>query len=223
MGPSAGLNRAQRRSALRSLLCGIALLAVASTLLPAARADALAQLRQFASSTSAARGEFSQRVVRSTGQAGASTSGVFSFQRPGRFRWEVQKPHAQIIVADGTTLTLFDPDLNQATLRKLDAALGSTPAALLFGSGDLDSAFTLKPGQTKDGVEWLEATPRDKDSGYERIGIGLRAGAPVAMEIRDAFGQVTLITFTRIERNPELPPETFKFVPPKGADVIRQD
>lgn len=186
-------------------------------------ADPLAQLREFVAASASAKGEFSQRVIKSTGQPGASSSGTFSFKRPGQFRWEVQKPYAQSIVSDGQTLAIFDPDLNQATMRKLTNALGSTPAAILFGTGDLDAAFELTPGAKRDGVEWLEATPRERDSGYERIGIGMRDGEPAAMEIRDAFGQLTQITFTRIERNPQLDPGTFKFVPPAGADVIRQD
>jgi outer membrane lipoprotein carrier protein len=181
----------------------------------AARASAIDQLRQFASSTQAARGEFTQQQIRSNGRAGETSRGTFAFARPGRFRWEVSAPYEQLVVTDGERLHFYDKDLRQVTVRR------ATPAALLFGSNDLDAAFTLKEAGAADGLEWLEALPRSKESGFERIRIGFRAGLPEAMEVRDAFGQTTRFAFRGIERNPSIDPSQFRFTAPKGVDVVQ--
>jgi outer membrane lipoprotein carrier protein len=207
------------RSARRALLAaGFAVAALAP--LPAAAA-ALDQLRSFASGTQAARGEFTQQQVRSSGRTGESASGRFAFARPGRFRWEVQQPYEQTIVTDGERLYFYDKDLKQVTVRKVDDAVSATPAAILFGANDLDAHFELKEAGTADGVEWLEAVPRNRDSGFDRIRIGFRGGLPEAMEVRDAFGQTTRFAFRAIERNPSLDPGLFRFTTPAGVDVIR--
>ena len=111
--------------------------------------------------------------------------------------------------------------MNQVTIKKLGDALGSSPAAILFGSNDLEKNFTLKEAGSKNGLEWLEATPKAKDTTFDHIGIGLRNGVPEAMELRDSFGQVSLLTFTKFEKNPPMPANQFKFVVPKGADVFQ--
>ena len=200
------------------------LIAAALAPLPAA-ATALEQFHAFVAGTRAARGEFTQRLVKvDTATGGAKVSnastGTFLFARPGKFIWTYQKPYEQVLQADGDKLYIFDKDLNQVTVRKLGNALGSSPAAILFGSNDLDKNFSLKEIGLKDGLEWLEATPRTKDTTFEKIGIGLRNGLPEAMELRDSFGQVSLLSFTRFEKNPALATEQFRFVPPKGADVF---
>ena len=192
--------------------------------LPAA-ATALEQFHAFVAGTRAARGEFTQRLVKADAASGAAkvstaSTGTFLFARPGKFIWTYQKPYEQVLQADGDKLYIFDKDLNQVTVRKLGNALGSSPAAILFGSNDLDKNFSLKEIGLKDGLEWLEATPRNKDTTFEKIGIGLRNGLPEAMELRDSFGQVSLLSFTRFEKNPALAAEQFRFVPPKGADVF---
>lgn len=199
-------------------LC-VALPALART--GAARASAIDQLRQFASSTQAARGEFTQQQIRSNGRAGETSRGTFAFARPGRFRWEVSAPYEQLVVTDGERLHFYDKDLRQVTVRRATDAIGATPAALLFGSNDLDAAFTLKEAGAADGLEWLEALPRSKESGFERIRIGFRAGLPEAMEVRDAFGQTTRFAFRGIERNPSIDPSQFRFTAPKGVDVVQ--
>ena len=186
-------------------------------------AAALDQLKSFVASTKAAKGEFTQQQVKMIdGSAKVSnlSSGSFSFARPGKFIWTYQKPYEQLLQADGDKLYIYDKDLNQVTIKKLGNALGSSPAAILFGSNDLEKNFTLKEAGTKDGMEWLEATPKAKDSTFDQIGIGLRNGVPQAMELRDSFGQVSLLTFKKFEKNPPLPANGFKFVVPKGADVF---
>jgi outer membrane lipoprotein carrier protein len=199
----------------------IALLA----LLPAfSCAAALDQFKTFVAGTHSARGEFTQRQVKmidGSAKISRPSSGSFVFARPGRFIWTYQKPYKQVIQADGEKLYLYDKDLNQVTVRKLGNALGSSPAAILFGSNELEKNFTLKEAGTKDGLEWLEAIPKAKDTSFEKIGIGLRNGLPEAMELRDSFGQVSILTFKKFERNPAIKTGQFRFVAPKGADVLR--
>jgi len=204
----------------RRALLGAVFAAAALGSLPAAAA-ALDQLRGFAAGTQAARGEFTQQQVRANGRAGESASGRFAFSRPGRFRWDVVRPYEQTIVTDGARLYFYDKDLRQVTVRKVDEAVSATPAAILFGANDLDAHFELKEAGAADGVEWLEAVPRSRESGFDRIRIGFRGGLPEAMEVLDAFGQTTRFAFRAIERNPALDPELFRFQPPPGVDVIR--
>jgi outer membrane lipoprotein carrier protein len=144
------------------------------------------------------------------------------FQRPGKFRWTYNKPYEQVIVADGTHLVLYDKDLNQVTIRKLGKALPSSPASILFGSNEFDKEFEVSDAGVRDGLEWVQAKPRAKDSTFERIEIGFKDGLPHAMRLADNFGQVTQLIFSKIERNPKLDAESFTFTPPKGADVLTE-
>ena len=189
-------------------------------------ASALAQFKSFVAATKSAKGEFTQRLVKidKTGatKVSSASSGTFLFARPGKFIWTYQKPYEQVLQADGDKLYIYDKDLNQVTIKKLGNALGSSPAAILFGSNDLEQNFTLKEAGTKEGLEWLEATPKAKDTTFDHIGIGLRNGVPEAMELRDSFGQVSLLSFNKFEKNPALAAQQFKFVLPKGADVFQQ-
>jgi outer membrane lipoprotein carrier protein len=187
----------------------------------AAHATALDQFKSFVAGTKSARGEFTQTQVMKT-KTGKTSSGTFVFARPGKFIWTYQKPYEQLLQADGDTLYLYDKDLNQVTTRKLGGALGSSPAAILFGSNDLEKNFTLAEAGTHDGLEWLNATPKSKDTTFEQIGIGLKDGIPQAMELKDNFGQTVLLKFTSFQRNPTLGAQTFKFEIPKGAEVVKQ-
>lgn len=204
---------------------GVVLVAGLSALMFSApsSASALEQFKQFVASTQSAKGEFVQRLVKvDSGVVKASTtsSGTFVFARPGKFIWTYQKPYAQVLQADGDKLFIYDQDLNQVSIKKLGNALGSSPAAILFGSNDLEKNFTLKEGAVKDGLEWLEATPKTKDTSFDRIGIGLKDGVPQAMELRDSFGQTSLLSLIHFEKNPELNASHFHFTVPKGADVF---
>ena len=189
----------------------------------AANANAIDDLHSFASQTRTAKGNFTQRVVSRNQKASQPTSGDFVFARPGRFRWTYNHPYEQVLVADGEKLSIYDKDLNQVTVRKLGDALGGTPAAMLFGSNDLDKNFELKDAGVRDGVAWLEAKPKTRDTAFEKISIGFRNGELAAMELRDALGQLTLLTFSDIERNPQVDASTFTFTSPKGADVLQQN
>ncbi|MCX7201327.1 MAG: outer membrane lipoprotein chaperone LolA, partial [Burkholderiales bacterium] len=194
-----------------------ALLVVLCSLPQAATAAALEQLREFVSSTRSARGEFTQQQVLGSGRSGQSSSGTFAFARPGKFRWEVSRPYEQLVVTDGERVHFFDKDLRQVTVRKVTEAISATPAAILFGSNDLEANFVVTDGGTVDGLEWLEAVPRNKESGFDRIRIGFKGGLPAAMDVRDAFGQGNRFTFKAIERNPTLDATQFRFTAPKGV------
>ena len=187
-----------------------------------AGAAALEQLRAFLTDTRSARGEFTQKVLRSDGGVAESSSGDFAFSRPGRFRWEVRRPYEQLLVADGQKLYFYDKDLNQVTVRRLTDSMASTPAAILFGDSDLERDFALRELAPRDGLEWVEALPRNKDAGFERIALGFRDGLPATMEVGDAFGRTTVFEFRAIARNAAVPPDLFRFVPPKGVDVVEQ-
>ncbi len=200
----------------------LAVVAAGCALLAPAHGGSLDQLRAFLTQTSSARGEFVQRVSARSGSAQPVSSGRFAFQRPGKFRWIYEKPYEQVIVADGTRLVLYDRDLNQVTIRKLGAALPSSPASILFGSNEFDKEFEVTDAGVRDGLEWVRAKPRAKDSTFELIEIGFRDGLPQAMRLADNFGQVTQLIFSKLERNPKLDADFFKFAPPKGADVLTE-
>jgi outer membrane lipoprotein carrier protein len=190
----------------------------------AAQAGALDQFKSFVGSTRAARGEFIQTQVKKPGSSKAAVpaSGTFIFARPGKFIWTYVKPYEQLLQADGEQLYIYDKDLNQVTVKKLGDALGSSPAAILFGSNDLEKNFTLSEAPPRaDGLEWLNAVPKAKDSQFQQISIGLKNGTPAAMELRDSFGQTSVLTFNKFEKNPSLGAQQFKFVTPKGADVFK--
>jgi outer membrane lipoprotein carrier protein len=189
------------------------------------QAAALEQFKRFVTDTKSARGEFRQRMVKEEGgklRTSAESSGSFQFARPGKFIWSYQKPYEQVLQADGDKLYIYDKDLNQVTVKTLGNALGSSPAAILFGSNDLEKNFALSDAGEREGIEWLQAIPKTKDTQFEKIGIGLKDGVPVAMELRDSFGQISLLSFIRFEKNPSLPANHFRFVMPKGADVLQQ-
>ena len=200
----------------------LAVVAAGCALLAPAHGGSLDQLRAFLTQTASARGEFVQRVSSRSGAAQPAASGRFAFQRPGRFRWTYDKPYEQVIVADGTRLVLYDKDLNQVTIRKLGAALPSSPASILFGSNDFEKEFEVTDAGARDGLEWVQAKPRAKDSTFERIEIGFKDGLPQAMRLADNFGQETQLVFSKLERNPKLDAETFRFTPPRGADVLTE-
>jgi outer membrane lipoprotein carrier protein len=185
-----------------------------------AHAGSIDSLRAFVRETQTARAQFSQTVLDRNGRATSLASGVMAFSRPGKFRWTYDKPYAQLIVGDGAKLWIFDKDLNQVTVRKLDEALGSSPAALLAGNNEIERFFNLSEAGSRDGLEWLEAAPKSSDTLFAAVRMGFEGATLMQMELKDSFGQTTIIRFKKLERNPKLPADQFKFAPPKGADVI---
>lgn len=185
-----------------------------------AAAGAVDQLHDFLRNTKTLRADFAQVVIAKSGRKPQQSSGVVAISRPGKLRWEIQKPYPQLVVGDGEKVWIHDPELQQVTVRKAGQAIGGSPAALLSGSNELEKNFILKEAGESEGMAWVEATPRANDSGFERVRLGFAGSDLKAMELLDSFGQTTLIRFSRIEKNPALPASTFRFTPPAGADVV---
>ena len=185
-----------------------------------ARADALDALREFTREVKTGRANFTQTVSAPDGSRRKTSSGHFEFARPDRFRFEYSKPFAQQIVADGRKVWLYDVDLNQVTVRAMSTALGATPVALLAGAA-IDKDFVLSAAPTEDGLDWVLALPRAKDSAQlQSLRIGFRGKALAGLDIVDAFGQRSQLRFSQVEANVRLADEAFRFVVPKGADLI---
>ena len=184
-----------------------------------ANAASVERFQSFLRTTQAAKADFQQKVFDKGGKLVQESRGNFSFLRPGRFRWTYVKP-PQLIVGDGERVWIHDADLNQVTVRRVSRVLGATPAALLAGASDIDKAFELVESGAKDGLEWLEAKPREKESSFERVRLGMSVSGVEAMELVDHFGQTTVLRFTNLVRNPQFDAGTFRFTPPKGVDVL---
>ena len=188
-----------------------------------ASAAATDALKVFLTQTQTVKARFAQMVLDKNLKPLQQAQGVMQFSRPGKFRWDYVKPYEQVIVGDGAKLWIYDKDLNQVTVRKLDHALGASPAALLSGSSnDLERDYILTNTGNDNGLDWLDAVPKNRDTAFERVRLGFGKAGLQAMELRDAFGQVTVITFADMERNPRISPEVFRFTPPKGVDVISE-
>lgn len=191
-------------------------------LLPSmAQSAAIDSLKTFIHGTRTVRATFSQTLLDRNMHVVQKATGTMQFERPGKFRWTYEKPYEQLIVGDGVKVWFYDHDLNQVTVRKLDLAIGSSPAALLAGSSAIESSFDLGENGLQGGLEWLEARPKSKEGTFELVRLGFTLdGTLTAMELRDNFGQTTVLIFSRLEKNPKLTPRLFKFTPPERADVI---
>ena len=192
-------------------------------------AGGIDSLENFVKNARSGRAEFTQVVTAPArdGQAARSktSSGTFEFARPNRFRFDYRKPFEQTIVADGQTLWLHDVDLNQVTARKQSQALGSTPAALIASASDLGALrkdFTLEDAPDRDGLQWVQATPKARDGQLHSVKAGFRGNDLAALEILDSFGQRSQIAFARMELNAAVAAASFQFKPPPGADVLKQ-
>jgi outer membrane lipoprotein carrier protein len=185
-----------------------------------ANAAAIDKLHQFLDSTRTVRADFSQTVVARNGRQGQVSSGVMIISRPGKFRWQIDKPYAQLLVGDGEKIWIHDPDLRQVTVRKAGPALGGTPAALLAGDSRIEKDFSLSEAGERDGLEWVDAVPKAPDSGFEKVSLGFAGDELRAMILLDSLGQTSSLVFARIERNPQLAPSLFRFTPPANTDVI---
>ncbi len=182
-------------------------------------ADATTQLRQFIETVRSATGQFEQQRLENRGNSRAQT-GQFAFKQPGQFLWQVEQPYEQLVLSDGKVLYQYDPDLAQVTRRPVSQSIGASPAAILFGSGSLDQAFTLTNLPADQGLDWLRAQPRNPEAGFTHVDIGFRNGLPARLLLLDAFGQTTRINLSNITRNPALDVNRFTFTPPPGVDVV---
>jgi outer membrane lipoprotein carrier protein len=177
-------------------------------------------LRRFFSEVNSFSARFSQVVLDERLSPIQESSGTLWIERPNKFRWDYEKPYKQRIVADGERLWVYDVGLQQVSVRRLSGGLGDTPAMLLAGRGRLEDNFTIKPLSAQNDIEWVQLSPRRKDSGYEDIRIGFAQGKLRVLEMVDGFGQVTRITFQSSRENPRIEPDRFSFTPPEGVDVV---
>ena len=183
-------------------------------------ASGLDDFLSFNTATRTATARFEQQVFDRAGKVVERASGTFAFQRPGKFRWTYEKPNKQLLVGDGQKLWIYDPDLAQVTVKRIDQAISSTPAALLAGKDDITRLFTLKDAGNADGLNWVEALPKAQDTGFERVRLGLAGKSLAAMELYDQLGGRTMLRFSDLKANATVAPDTFTFTPPKGADVL---
>jgi len=195
----------------------------ALALAPFAAASGLDDFLAFDAATRSATASFEQQAYDRSGRVVDRSSGTFAFARPGKFRWAYEKPHRELLVADGAKLWIYDPDLEQVTVKRIGNAISSTPAALLAGKDDITRLFTLRDAGTRDGLAWVEATPKAKDTGFDRVRLAMNGRTLAAMELYDQLGGHTVLHFTDLKANVSLPADTFRFTPPKGVDVIDED
>lgn len=178
------------------------------------------QLKAFLKSNASLSADFKQVSYNKAGQAAQASFGEFYLSRPGKFRWNYQKPFAQEIVSNAGKVWYYDVDLEQVTIKQLDDSLGSTPALLLTGQVDIDEKFVLEEQGSDDDMNWVRLSPKNEESGFKYILIGLNHGQLGGMELSDNFGQLTRIYFSNIKLNPVLQDSVFNFKPPKGVDVF---
>ena len=186
----------------------------------AAQAGAVDALKKFNADTDGISGSFSQTVK--SKKKTQSSSGSFQILRPGLFKWTYSKPYEQVIVGDGKTIWLYDTELKQVTKSGQDQTIGDSPAAILSNKDALESSYTLKEDGSSNGIDYVLATPKRNNAGYQFIRIGFKGDVLSAMELKDSFGNQTTIRFGSIHTKPSLSRGHFKFTPPKGVDVLSQ-
>jgi len=186
-----------------------------------ADSGALERVERYLTPLTTLSANFSQVVRNRDGDIIERSQGSLAIRRPDRFRWEYREPNEQTIVADGKRLWLYDRDLEQVTVRTLTEGLGSTPAMLLSGGGDIGAAFSGDGVQTAGDWTWCRLKPRQADSDFESVSLAFDAKGELAgMELRDKLGQSTVVEFSSVRRNQRLDDALFQFEPPPGADVI---
>jgi outer membrane lipoprotein carrier protein len=180
------------------------------------------RLKSFLAKASTLQADFTQVQVDEKGSLGKRSNGVFYLQRPGKFRWNYLKPYNQEIVSSGGRVWFYDKDLEQVTAKKLNAAIGSTPALLLTGEVPLEKNFTIENQSDEEGIAILKLLPKSEESGFQYVQIGLENDALVGMELSDNFGQLTRIYFSNLKTGVRIDPALFTFKPPAGVDVFEE-
>lgn len=178
------------------------------------------RVETFLSGLQGLQAQFHQVLTDRTGRAIDEASGVLAIRRPNRFRWDYREPYEQLIVADGSRVWLYDSDLEQVTVRKLDDTLSATPAMLLSGEGKLEENFTVTSFENDGAVQWVQMEPKRSDTDFKTVRLGFDGTTLRFMQLSDKLGQTTRLEFTQVERNPLLDPSRFTFTVPPGADVI---
>jgi outer membrane lipoprotein carrier protein len=166
-------------------------------------------------------GRFTQQVFDANGRKKEASSGRVAMSAPRYFRWEYAKPFEQLIVADGKTIWVYDPDLKQVTKRAQGVEEQSSPLTALIDPTRLDREFVVKDTGKTEGLDWIELRPRTPDNAsFESARLGFGPAGLVRMDVVDPLGQRTQLAFSQWKRNPSFPGTTFRFAPPKGVDVV---
>lgn len=198
---------------------GLVLLLMVSGLVQAAITPEQ-RLKNFLAKASTLQADFTQVQVDEKGNLGKRSNGVFYLQRPGKFRWNYVKPYNQEIVSSAGKVWFYDKDLEQVTAKKLNAAIGSTPALLLTGDVPIEKNFTIENQSDEEGIAILKLIPKNEESGFKYVQIGLENDSLVGMELSDNFGQLTRIYFSNLKTGVRIDPSLFSFTPPPGVDVF---
>ena len=164
--------------------------------------------------------QFKQTLTDRNGRTIEEASGTLAVHRPDRFRWDYQQPNEQVIVADGARIWLYDADLEQVTVRKLDDTLSATPAMLLSGQGNLQDNFTVTQSSQEGAIQWVRMEPKRDDTDFKWVRLGFDRATLKFMQLADKLGQTTSLEFAQLVRNPAIDPSRFTFTVPPGADVI---
>ncbi|HMN46658.1 MAG TPA: outer membrane lipoprotein chaperone LolA [Povalibacter sp.] len=164
--------------------------------------------------------DFKQTLTDSKGEVTEQSSGTIAIRRPNRFRWEYRLPHEQLMVADGTRIWLFDPDLEQVTVRRMGDSLSATPAMLLSGDGKLADNFTVTKTSQDAAAQWVMMEPKRNDTDFKWVRLGFASDVLKYMQLADKLGQITTLEFDNVQKNPSLDASLFVFEVPEGADVI---
>jgi outer membrane lipoprotein carrier protein len=188
----------------------------------AAHAGARDDLNAFTRGLKGLNGQFSQEVFDPKGKLKETSSGKVALSAPRLFRWEYQKPYPQLIVADGKTVWVYDPDLEQVTKRPQGVEEQHSPLSALIDPGKLDAQFVVKEAGTDKGLEWLELSPKGdpSEATFRSARLGFGDSGLVRMQVVDSLGQRTVIEFSGWQRNPSFGKDVFRYSPPKGVDVI---
>ncbi len=178
------------------------------------------QLKAFLKNTKSLTADFKQVLINEAGNPTQTSYGVFYLQRPGKFRWDYLKPFQQQIISTSGKVWFYDTDLEQVTVKQLDESVGSTPALLLSGDISLEDNFTMEHQGVDGNLMWIKLLPKNPESSFKYVLIGLNNDSLGGMELSDNFGQLTRIYFSNVILNPPLKPTLFEFKAPKGVDVF---
>jgi outer membrane lipoprotein carrier protein len=192
-----------------------------------ASADVSTPLDKYLSDMKTLRTTFLQTLADGQGREIDRSTGTLIVARPGRFSWDIHpqtgdtnKGAGQLMVSDGRNLWFFDRDLEQVTVKPVDAALSATPAMLLSGTVDVRKNFTLSLAGQRDGLDWVLVEPHGTDADFKDALFGFANGDLKRMILEDKLGQTATILFDHIERNVPVSVQETSFSPPKGADLI---
>ncbi|WP_031433313.1 outer membrane lipoprotein chaperone LolA [Methylomarinum vadi] len=180
------------------------------------------QLKSFLEQTQSLTADFKQVSFDQYGNPAQISRGIFYLSRPGNFRWQYKQPYVQEIISHDGKVWFYDADLEQVTIKSVDDSLGATPALLLSGEVKLEENFILSQQGRDEDLDWVKLSPKNEESGFKYILIGLSEGKLAGMELSDNFGQLTRIYFSNIQINPRLAKDIFQFTIPEGVDVLEQ-